>query len=146
MRLDKSILVHASPEQVYAWLSPSRMPRWDAGLLRLAARDDGPMTAGGRFEAVRHAWGHRFEMEAEATALDPGRRFAWRQTRGDFEAHQGMYELEAVPEGTLVHLMADVEFPYVLPRLVTEDEVRRVLSGEADEALFNLKELAESGG
>ena len=139
MHLDKSILIRASPEQVFAWLAPHRQPKWDRSLVRATA------LAGGRFDHVGRALGHRFASHAEAVAVEAARRFAWRQLDGDYEEHRGAYELERVQGGTRLHLVADVEFPYVMPDVVTEAELARLLSEGADDALFALKELVERG-
>lgn len=143
LRLDKSIVIRATPKEVYEWLAPARMPRWDPSLTRAAPRAGGGLAPGARFERVSRELGLRFAMDAEAVDAVEGRRFAWRQVAGDFETHEGAIDLEPTAEGTRVHLVADVELPYVLPRLATDAEVRRELSRELDEALFNLKALVE---
>lgn len=144
MLLDKSIHIHAPAERVFAWLDPSRMPLWDRSLVRAAPRDAAPLQEGSVIDLVSRALGLRFESAAQATRVEDGRLYAWRQVDGDFEAHQGAFLLEPEGEGTRVRLVADVELPFVLPRLATEDEVQRALSRDADEALFRLKELVEA--
>ena len=139
VHLDKSILIRADAERVFGWLAPHRQPSWDHSLVRATA------LAGGRFDRVGRALGHRFESHALATAFDPGRLFAWRQLDGDYEEHRGAFTLESVPEGTRLHLVADVEFPYVMPRVVEEAELRRLVSEGADDALLTLKEMVERG-
>ena len=145
MLLDKSIHIHAAPDRVYAWLSPVRQPSWDKSLVRVAPRSTGPLHAGSVFDRVSRALGHRFESATEAVEVEEGRRFGWRQIDGDFEEHRGWYFLEPEGDGTRVRLVADVEFPFVLPRLATETELRRSVSRAADDALFNLKALSEGG-
>ena len=140
MHLDKSITIRAPPETVYRWLAPHRQAAWDATLVRATAP-----APEGRFDLTYRAFGHRFESHAVATRMDEARAFAWEQLEGDFEEHRGMFLLEAVEGGTRVHLVADVEFPYVMPRVVTEAEIKRAVSDEADEALLRLKELVERG-
>lgn len=139
MHLDKSILIRADPERVFAWLAPHRRPAWDRSLVRATALADG------RFDLVGRVLGHRFESHALATAVDLGRRFAWRQLEGDYEEHRGAYTLEAVPEGTRLHLVADVELPYVMPEVVAEEALSRQISEGADDALLTLKEMVERG-
>jgi len=137
MRLDKSILIRAPADAVLRWLAPHRQPAWDPSVVRATALHDG------HFERVARAFGHRFESHAEATAFGAD-RFAWRQLEGDFEEHAGAFTLAPGPRGaTWVHLVADVEFPYVMPEVVTEAEIARTVSGEADEALLRLKEIVE---
>jgi len=140
--LDKSILIHAPAGRIYELLQPSRQPLWDRSLVRVAPRDE-TLHEGSLFDRVARALGHRFESASEAIALRKDRLFAWRQVEGDFEEHRGAYTLEPRADGTLVHLVADVELPFVLPRLATEAEVRAGLSRDADDALFNLKALCE---
>jgi uncharacterized membrane protein len=139
MHLDKTILIRASPDAVLRWLAPHRQPAWDPSVVRATAVHDG------RFDKVARAFGHRFESHAEALAFGDD-RFAWRQLEGDFEEHRGAFTLAPAPHGaTWLHLVADVEFPYVMPEVVTEAEIQRKVSNEADEALLRLKELAEKG-
>ena len=139
MHVDKSIFIRASPSEVYAWLAPHRRPTWDRSLVRATPLE------GGRFDLVGRALGHRFEAHAEATRLDNGRAFAWRQVEGDYEEHRGAFTLEPVSEGTLLHLIEDVDFPYVMPEVVTEEQLRRAVSEGADDALLTLKEMVERG-
>lgn len=138
MLLDKSIVIRAPPSAVYAWLAPERLALWDPRIVRATAVREG------RFELVGRAVGHRFAARAAADAED-GRRFAWRQLAGDFERHGGEFTLEAVPDGTRLHLVEDVEYPYVMPEVVTEEALRSGESRAADEALLRLKELVERG-
>ena len=140
MHLDKSILIQAPPERVFAWLAPHLQPSWDHSLVRATALADG------RFDHVGRAFGHRFGSHVEATLVDDGRAFAWRQLDGDYEEHRGAYTLEPGPSGTTwLHLVADVEFPYVMPEVVEEAQLRRILSESADDALLTLKEMVERG-
>ncbi len=144
--IDKSILIHAGPDRVFRWLAPARMTQWDRNLIRAATH--GPLAKGSRIDRVCQALGFRLQSATEAVAVEPDRMFAWRQLTGDYEKNRGAYTLEPVraPDGTAwtrVRLVADVELPFVLPRLVTESEVRHALSRDTDAALFNLKELVE---
>lgn len=145
MLLDKSIVIHAPPQRVFEWLAPARMPRWDHSVVRADARTPGPLARGAHFDRESRELGLRFQMDAEAVAVEQGRLFAWRQVVGDFEEHRGAFVLEPVPGGTRVRFLAKVELPYVLPKLVTEAEIEAELSNEADDALFNLKALVEKG-
>jgi uncharacterized membrane protein len=145
--LDKSIRIHAPADRIFAWLQPARQPLWDRTVLRASARGgDATLRAGTLVDRVTRALGLRFESAAETVALEAGRLFAWRQVEGDYEQHRGAFVLEPDGEGdTRVHLVADVDLPFVLPRLATEAEVEDALSRDADEALFNLKAVVEGG-
>lgn len=146
MLLDKTIHIQATPQAVYAWLAPSRVPLWDPSIVRAAPRDASePLHEGSVIDLVRRALGHRFETTSETTHLEEGHLYAWQQVEGDFEEHRGEWRLDAEGDGTRLHLIANVELPFVLPRLATEHEVQRTLSRDADEALFRLKELVEAG-
>lgn len=146
MLLDKSIHIDAPAAAVFAWLTPARMPQWDRSLVRAAPRDLQPLRRGSVVDVVSRALGLRFESAAEATRVEDGHAYAWRQIEGDFEEHKGTYSLEPEAGGTRVRLLAEVELPFVLPRLATEAEVQRALSRDADEALFRLKALCEARG
>lgn len=143
MFLDKTIHIDAPPERVFELLSPARQPLWDKSLVRATLRDERPLGIGAVFDRVMRTLGFRFESAAETVAVEEGRLFAWRQVEGDFEANQGAFVLEQDARGTNLRLVAEVELPYVLPRLATEAEVQEGVSRAADDALFNLKALAE---
>lgn len=144
--LDKSILIHAPAARIFELLQPMRQPLWDKSLVRVAPRDTPALREGALFDRVARALGHRFESATQAVSLQKDRLFSWRQVEGDFEEHRGTFSLEPRADGTLVHLVADVELPFVLPRLATEAEVQHGISRDADDALFNLKRLCESAG
>lgn len=139
MHLDKEITIAAPPSRVFAWLLPDRQARWDPSIVRAQAVGEA------RFERIVRTQGHRFETTAETVDVQDGRRFAWRQVQGDFARHAGAFLLEPIPGGTRVRLVADVEYPYQMPRLVREDDLKRELSEGADEALLRLKEILERG-
>lgn len=146
MLLDKSIRIHAPPERVYEWLAPARQPLWDKSLLRASPRGSGGrLHKGDLIDRVTRALGHRLESAAEAVAVEEGRLFAWRQVEGDYEEHRGAFVLDLDGADTVLHLVADVDLPFVLPRLATEAEVQDSISRDADDALFNLKALVERG-
>lgn len=149
--LRKVIEISAPPERVFQVLQEvDRAPRWQPGLLEVdpsGAPGEGAhhvLHEGAAFHARSAAFGGRFDMTAEATQVDPPRRIAWRQVRGDLEHFDERYELEATPGGgTRVRFALDVEVPFRLPQFVTQEEVREALSRRYDRALLNLKDLVE---
>lgn len=145
--LDKTIVIDAPPERVWRVLTRlASSPRWAAGTVRVhavGAAEEG-VRRGLVFETVREDLGLVLGSVAETTAADPPRRFAWRQRAGDFERNDGAWDL--APEGagkTRLRLRLLLELPFVLPRLITEDVIRRHFSSRYDATLLRLKEEAE---
>jgi len=138
VRWDKSIHIQAPPETVYAWLSPERAAAWNPRIVR--AETTTPASVH-RTERLR---GHRFEATYALTAQEPGHHLAWRQDRGDYARAEEDFTLTVTPDGaTTLRWRITHDYAHVLPFFATDDELRREESRAADDALYNLKSLAE---
>lgn len=143
--LDKTIDIRTPPDRVWHALTRiSHAPSWSPGLVRATARDGrdeiGP---GVVYHTVREDLGLHLESEQEAVVAEPPRRLAWRQRAGDFARHEGRYDLAPAAGGTRLRLRVLLELPFVLPRLITEEAIRRHYSSRFDAALITLKRQLE---
>lgn len=141
--LDKAIRIRAPPSAVFAFLDHvERLPRWKPGEVRAARVTE----ARGRGAVVHHeseACGTRLSWDAVIEDWVPGKRLAWRQTKGDWARNEGAWELSQARDGTMVRLRAEVELPHMLDREVTVEEALSDLSRALDVALLNLKDELE---
>ena len=119
--IDKTLTIRAPREAVFRLLV-ERSPDW----------------------VPRAFGGAHFDCRPSPPALEPMRRFAWRQEVGDFTRAEGEFVLEDVPDGTRVHLRALVEPPFVLPRVATDSSLERELSHLYDGDLLRLKRRLET--
>ncbi len=145
--LDKTIVVEAPPDRVWRLLTrPALAPAWAPGVVGSVTRDGTRELAPGVvFTTVREDLGLRLQSEQETVTCDPPRRIEWRQRSGDFERNDGFFDLAPAPGGaTRVRLRLLLELPFVLPRLLTDDAIRRHFSARFDDALLALKRHAEA--
>ena len=103
----------------------------------------GPPQRGARFLHVMDALGVRWEATTVLDRAEPGRALEFHQLAGDYADFRGRYELAEAPEGTSVRVRVEMDLPYVLPRLTTEEEIRRTWSKALDAMLFALKSRLE---
>lgn len=145
--LDKTIVIHAPPSRVFDLVTRvASAPAWWPGLVRAGLADPHARLAPGvAFTTVREDLGMRLESSHVTTALDAPRRFSWRQRDGDFQRFTGTFEVSPDASGARVRLRVELELPFVLPRLTTEDEIHAHYSRRLDLALYNLKDAAEIG-
>jgi uncharacterized membrane protein len=92
MKVEESIIINRSPEDVFAFLADRKNdPVWMAGVvesewLEPAARDtDAPMGVGRRGRMVMKNMGRCLEYIDEVTDYEPGRRIAHRTVEGPIQ-------------------------------------------------------------
>ena len=138
MKLERSVEIARSPDDVYAYLAdPSNLPSWQ-GPVHEVAWSGGPAAAGDTFREQRTFLGRRVDSRVEVTAADPGREFSVRASPGPVEV-TARHFLTRAGEGTLVRV--EVEATRV-PRLVAGVAARNA-GKQADEDLARLKRLLE---
>lgn len=144
--LDKTIDIRAPADRVWRFLTRlSLTPTWSPGIVRAVARDGATDVGPGVvFTTVREDLGIHFESEQEAVDATPPHRFAWRQLAGDFVRNDGAYELTPIDGSTTrVRLRVLLELPFVLPRMLRDDDIRAHYSRRYDDALIQLKTRVE---
>lgn len=141
--VDKRIEVRAPAMAVFEFLAHvERLPRWKPGEVR-AARLNEKHGPGAVVHHEAEACGTRLSWDEVIEDWVPGKRLAWRMVEGDWRAYAGAWELAPTKEGTMVRLRAELELPFALDALVTEDEAAWELGRDLDLALLNLKEQLE---
>jgi len=88
MRVEESIIINRSPEEVFGFLSVrANDPVWMASVTESEWLDPAdPMRVGRRGRMVMKAMGRR-EFLDEVTVYEPGRRIAHRSVSGPMEIH-----------------------------------------------------------
>jgi uncharacterized membrane protein len=121
MRVEESIVIDRSPEEVFGFLSVrANDPVWMASVTESEWLDpDAPMAVGRRGRMVMQAMGRR-EFLDEVIDYEPGRRIAHRSVAGQMQIRTAciaepagngcratvQYEPERLPDGVLGRLTA----------------------------------------
>ena len=91
-------------DRVYAVLTdPSRRAEWQENTSDVRLVSDGPVAVGTRWTEEQRGVGH---VEAEITALEPGRVYA---ERGDSSSGTGRVTVTLTPDGDTTRLVMEVE-------------------------------------
>ena len=134
-----SALVQATPAKVYAlWRDIESAGQWQDMILDVIST--GPRTS----HWVMKCDGETIEWDSEILADEPGRRIAWRSTRGDSD-NAGEVVFDAAPcgRGTIVTVLHEF-----CPgkKAATRTQLGRNPKQAAIEDLRNFKAFAETGG
>ena len=99
MRVERSILVHCPPEEVFTFLTRvENAGQWQGGTVETRLTSTGPVGIGSTMMHVGKFLGRRIEGTSQVYDYEPNRSFAYRTVRGlpvDIR-----YRFEPVAEGT----------------------------------------------
>jgi uncharacterized protein YndB with AHSA1/START domain len=97
-------LIPHPADRVFAVVAdPRRRPEWQENTSDVRMVSDGPVAVGTRWTEEQRGVGH---VEAELTALEPGRLYA---ERGDSSSGTGQVTVTFTPDGDATRLVMDVE-------------------------------------
>ncbi len=121
IEVDYHVPIRRSPTDVYAYVTDvERIPEWQhvAGVKKVTKHAPGPLTVGSRFAMERQARGGLATIEAEVTALEPGRRFDFHTI--DNDGFVGDFSTTLTPQGdaTDLHWAVRMQPPNLLYRLL----------------------------
>jgi carbon monoxide dehydrogenase subunit G len=138
VKLERTIEIARSPEEVYAFLAdPANLPAWQGPVESVEWRG-GEASAEDRFQEQRTFLGRHVASDVEVVAADRAREFSVRAAAGPVEVTARHY-LSRAGEGTLVRV--EVEAAKV-PRLVA-GVAARAARKQAEDDLARLKALLE---
>lgn len=139
-RVEKSIIVNVSPEQVYnTWRDFERFPRFMSNIREVRRTGDrsfhwiaeGPM-------------GKTFEWDAEMTEDQPNQSIGWNSTGGDIQT-SGQVTFQSLDQGTEVHVTMNY---YDVPGGGVGEAISGFLHDpdkRLEEDLRNFKQVVEAG-
>ncbi len=108
-RIEGEIVICQPAEEIFDVVADNRNePYYNPTMYRVEKITDGPIELGTQFRAVTLSRGQRFEMITEITGFDRPRQL---RLVSHLKAMviQGTLTFEAVPNGTLMHWIWDVE-------------------------------------
>ncbi len=121
IEVDYHVPIRRSPTDVYAYVTDvERIPEWQhvAGVKKVSKQAAGPLTVGSRFAMERQARGGLATIEAEVTALEPGRRFDFHTIDNDGFVGDFSTILTPQGDGTDLHWAVRMQPPNLLYRLL----------------------------
>jgi len=155
-RLETSVEITASPEIVFAYFVPQRMPYWYGADMKACLEVQGGAADFAVAQKVRisgRLGGREVAHTAVVMALEPPRVFEWRfRDRYGVEGTE-RWELERIagqPVGiaakTLVRMTCDYKMPGIVGRAMDWLVTRHAVARRNEDYLARLKRCAEHGG
>ena len=152
MRLDSTVVVHRSPEEVWAYLGDHKnVPAWDRGVESTRANPNTGPGVGFEFDTFRVSNGigseaQRGRMSYRVTQIDPEDGLIVKLTNSDgnaryFKDAEWRFQVHPVPEGALivcaVHFKLRFRYMLLAPILFT-------MRGAIGRDLLSLKKALET--
>ncbi|HEY7524398.1 MAG TPA: SRPBCC family protein [Candidatus Limnocylindrales bacterium] len=139
-----SVGIGRLPEDVFRHVADiERYPDWQraTGIVGVRRTDDGPLGPGSRFVIERLVRGNRGSVDCVVTAVDPGRRFAFRGR--DSSGFDVETEIDLAPAGMGSRL--DWRFRMTTPGLLSlaGGMLRREVLAAAESDFTSLKRMLE---
>ncbi|MFP3906907.1 MAG: SRPBCC family protein [Acidimicrobiales bacterium] len=146
-QIRRSILIDATPEQVWEWLvDAQRELRWRSPqVVELERLDDGPLTVGSRFRGGAAVMGRRDTWINEMTAVDPPKQMSWRMVETTAPAWgPGSYQLAEEADGTRMTIEIDYQPRKPIGRILVPVFTTLVAPRVIDGFLEQLKNIVEA--
>jgi uncharacterized protein YndB with AHSA1/START domain len=131
IKVDYHVPIRRDPMDVYAYVTDvERIPEWQhkAGVKKVTKQSPGPLEVGSRFTMERQAQRGLATIEAEVTALEPGRRFDFHTVDNDGFIGDFATTLTPQGDGTDLHWAVQMQPPGLLYRLLTPIIARTIRS------------------
>jgi len=143
-RIEKSIEIKASPQEIWPLMSWDQVPTWISQIKKAEYASKEKEGVGGVAHVCGEAGGVRSEWDAETTEWTEYSRIAWRSTGGTFTGF-GSVTLLPSDDGTVATFMMDYDLPYsILGKIVNKLHVYRALEKGVTNGLEKLKATLES--
>lgn len=144
MKVERSIDIAASPEQVYeVIMNPACLAEWVTIHVALERAPAGSLEQGSELTQKLELAGRCFTVRWEVVENLAAKRVVWRG-RGPMRSHAGVtYELEPIEGGTRFSYTNEFALPGGPLGRVAGPVVKRVTANEIDRSLDRLRQLVE---
>ncbi|MBI2780297.1 MAG: SRPBCC family protein [Chloroflexi bacterium] len=144
MRVQAEVVIHASPAEVFAYVTqPEKGPEWQEGAVWTARRDPGPIRLGSWMDHEGRWLGLKVRSSGFVDAWEPDRLYGYTGKTA-FGRMTMRYELDRVPEGTRVTLSNEAPLPLLMRPLI--GVFRRNVQGMFDRDVVRLRDRVEAAG
>lgn len=145
IEVEYHVPIRRDPMAVFEYVTDvERIPEWQhvAGVKTVTKQSDGPLAVGSRFTMERQARRGLATIQAEVTALEPGRRFDFHTVDNDGFIGDFATTLTAQGDGTDLHWVVRMQPPNLLYRLlqpVIANAIRRSATADFTELRAKLE-------
>ena len=146
MRVQKSIEIEASPEEVWAFLTePEKILEWYVPLRKFEYTSEQKSGVGAPFRFEQKAAAGTLELNCAVTEWVENEVFAFRMTSGNImKDYAERWTVEATPSGSRFTFTEEGELPFgVIGRLI-RPLAERSSGATVEKMLAKLKSLAEA--
>ena len=142
-KIEKSIEIGASPENVWLAILPENMPQWFEQFKRVEWTSEEIHKKGSTFHVTSEIADTKSDFDAEMTDVEDNRRGIWRTTSGSIK---GVTEADLIPVafGTELSVTMDYKLPYsVIGKMFDKIRMHKELDKDFEVGLQNLKYILE---
>ena len=149
IEVDYHVPIRRSPTDVFDYVTDvERIPEWQhkAGVKKVTKQSPGPLAVGSTFTMERQAQRGLATIQAEVTALEPGRRFDFHTVDNDGFVGDFATTLTAQGDDTDLHWTVRMQPPNLLYRLLTPVIARTIRSSAETDFVELRRQLEASQG
>src|SRR5438046_2982464 len=138
--VDYGIVIHKSPEQVFAVLtSQENRQFWEPSLLEERLSPDQDRRLGTRIYQVRRFMGGKIELRFSVVAFEPGRIYSLKSMPDMVPPYTATYTLDAIDEGTHLEFALALDMHGLPLARLLEPLARLIARRQAVDMLQRLK-------
>jgi coenzyme Q-binding protein COQ10 len=142
-RIERSVEINASPQEIWPFISWERTPEWYTAFKEVKHTSKVRNAVGETVHIKGEVAGAKAEWDGETTEKVVNEKIAWRSIGGAFTGF-GSYVLSPIANGTNVTFMMDYEMPYsVFGKLMDKLRFQKAFEKTINSGLQNLKVIAE---
>ncbi len=142
-RIEKSIEINTSPENVWQAILPENMPQWFEQFKKVEWTSKEMHRKGSTFHVNSDIGGIKSDFDAEMTDVLENKRGIWHTTSGNIMG-VGEADLSPTKTGTKLSMSMDYKLPYsVIGRMMDKIRVHKELDKGFEVGLRDLKYLLE---
>lgn len=143
--VDYSVVIHKSPDQVFAFLTSKENRRlWEPTLLEERLYPDAERRLGTRIYQIRRFLGGKIESQFSVVAFEPGRLYSLKSMPDTLPEYSATYTLTPVEGGTRVEFALSLDMRSLAFGRLLEPFAARFARRFAVDMLKRLKAALES--
>ena len=143
-KIEKSIEINASPENVWLAILPENMPQWFEQFKKVEWQTRQTHTKGSIFRVSSEIAGEKSDFDAEMIEVKENRKGIWHTLSGNIN---GVAEADLIPteSGTKLSMSMDYKLPYsVIGKMLDKIRVHKELDKDFEVGLQDLKYILET--
>ena len=142
-RVEKSIEINASPENVWLAVQPENTPQWFEQFKKVEWTSKEAHKKGSTFHVVGEIADMKSDFDAEMIEIKENHQGIWHTTSGNID---GVAEVDLIPigSGTKLSMSMDYKLPYsVIGKMFDKIRMHKELDKDIEVGLQDLKYILE---